>query len=365
MVKTEIFPLKFISRDEIISTAQYIKENQYPSGGIPWFKGGVLDPWDHVESAMGLTVAGFYKEAKDAYRWMARMQESDGGYWPGYDDTYPLDKSRKESHHAPYLATGVFHYYLITQDQEFLFEMWEHVEAAIEFALRLQSREGEIYWALLPEDKIYRDALITGCSSIYKSLECGILIAREIGIKKYEWIHARERLRYALIKKPHRFDRTWPKKDRYAMDWFYPILCGLYEGKAAKKRINQRWNQFIEHGLGCRCVNDEPWITVAESCELVISLLAAQMNLTAFQLFSWLGKNRDKDGAYWTGYQKELKIFWPEEKPTWTAGVLLLAVDALMKLSPGADLFVKVFLKGTNQGDVRGILGGSEMRAAK
>jgi hypothetical protein len=345
VVKRPILPLRLISGKKILNTGRYIVQNQYPSGGIPWFKKGILDPWDHVESAMGLTVAGFLDEAKRAYEWMAKMQESDGGYWPGYDDIIPLDKTRKESHHAPYLATGVFHYYLVTGDRDFLYQMWEHVEAAIEFALRLQSDEGEIYWALLPGDKIYKDALITGCSSIYKSLECGILIAKEIGIKKDNWLDARERLKHALTKKPDRFDRTWPSKERFAMDWFYPVMCGVYRGKAARKRLNKRWEEFVDDGLGCRCVRDEPWVTVAESCELVLSLLAAGMSLKAIQIFSWLEKNRDADGAYWTGYQKELKIFWPEEKPTWTAGVLLLAADALMKLTPAANLFVDEFLK--------------------
>ncbi len=334
-------PLKLISKRDLKETAKYIVKNQYDSGGIPWFNKGILDPWDHVEAAMGLGVGGFLKEAKQAYLWMAKMQETDGGYWPAYDDTIPLDKSRKESHHAPYLATGVYHHYLLTSDREFLYKMWEHVEAAIEFALRLQSDEGEIYWALLPGEKIYRDSLITGCSSIYKSIECGILIAREIGIKKPHWVDALFKLKEALTQKKHRFDRTWPSKERFAMDWFYPVMCGIYKGQMGRKRINKKWHVFVEESLGCRCVSDEPWITVAESCELIISLLACGMKKKAVELFSWLGKNRDSDGAYWTGYQKELNIFWPKEKPTWTAGVLLLAADALLKLTPAANIFFK------------------------
>ncbi|WP_461832927.1 hypothetical protein [Desulfothermus sp.] len=343
MVKNT-FPFKLISKKELNETARYIAKNQYPSGAIPWFKKNILDPWDHVEAAMGLSIAGFIKQAKKAFMWMAKMQEPDGGFWPAYDDTVPLDKSRKESHHAPYLATGLYHYFLITKDIEFLYTMWEHVEAAIEFALNLQSLEGEIYWALLPENKIYKDSLITGCSSIYKSIESAILIARKIGISKPKWIEAREELKLALTKKPHRFDRTWPSKNRFAMDWFYPVMCGVIRGNQARKRINEKWSIFVEQDLGCRCVSDEPWITVAESSELVIALLGAGMNSRAIKLFNWLHKNRDKDGAYWTGYQKELKIFWPEEKPTWTAGVLLLAADALLKLTPASNLFLQNWL---------------------
>jgi len=337
-------PFKLTSKRDLNETAKYIARNQYPSGAIPWFRKTILDPWDHIEAAMGLSVAGLVEQAKKAFIWMAKMQEPDGGHWPAYEDTIPVDKSRKESHHAPYLATGLYHYFLITRDRKFLSTMWEHVEAAIEFALNLQGPDGEVYWAILPENKIYKDSLITGCSSIYKSIECAILIAREIGITKPRWIEAREELKIALTQKNHLFDRTWPSKKRFSMDWFYPVMCGVIRGSQAKKRINEKWPIFVEQGLGCRCVSDEPWITVAESCELVIALLGARMNSRAIKLFNWLHKNRDKDGAYWTGYQKELKIFWPKEKPTWTAGVLLLAADALLKLTPASNLFLEDWL---------------------
>ena len=37
----------------------------------PWSRGDKTDPWDHVESAMGLTVGGFYAQARQAYLWVA------------------------------------------------------------------------------------------------------------------------------------------------------------------------------------------------------------------------------------------------------------------------------------------------------
>ncbi len=334
-------PSGFLSRKEIKETAHYIKNNQLPSGGIPWFTGGILDPWDHVESAMGLASVGFLEEAKRAYMWMIKVQESDGGFFPAYDDMTPVDTSRKESHHAPYFATGVYHYFLITHDICFLKKVWEGVEAAVEFSLSLQSGYGEIYWASLEGGEIYKDALITGCSSIYKSLECAILLASELGLEKNTWIEARDVLGEAILRKRDRFDRTWESKSRFAMDWFYPVLCGIYRGREAKKRLKEKWDIFVETGLGCRCVKDEPWVTVAESCELVLSLLSAGEFLKALELFSWLRRNRDRDGGYWTGYQIKEKIFWPREKPTWTAGVLLLAIDGLMRLSPAWDFFIE------------------------
>ena len=45
------------------SHGQFILDMQQPSGEIPWFEGGYTDPWDHVESAMGLSIAGEHRQA--------------------------------------------------------------------------------------------------------------------------------------------------------------------------------------------------------------------------------------------------------------------------------------------------------------
>lgn len=329
----------FFPRDYFAASAAYIAEVQLPSGAIPWFPGGVLDPWDHVEAAMGLAVCGFYPQARQAYLWLAENQEPDGGFWPAYADTQPLDTTRKESHHAPYAATGLWHYYLLTRDLDFLRQMWPCVEAGLDLACNMQSRHGEISWALLPDGSITPDALVTGCSSIYKSLECGLLIARELRLEMPRWQRVRQGLGQALRQKPWRFDRTWPSKQRYAMDWFYPVLCGVYLQTEAKQRLSSRWEDFVLPDLGCLCVDDQPWITVAESCELVLALLAADQYSQAARVFSWLHHSRDQQGAYWTGFQEKLGIYWPREKPTWTAAAVLLAADALAGATAAADLF--------------------------
>ncbi len=56
---------------------------QLPSGMIPWFPGGHCDPWNHVESAMALDVAGLHDEAERAYDWLADIQRPDGS-WHNY-----------------------------------------------------------------------------------------------------------------------------------------------------------------------------------------------------------------------------------------------------------------------------------------
>ena len=78
---------------------------------------------------------------------------------------------------------------------------------------------------------------------------------------------------------------------------------------------------------------------MAESCELVMALLSAGEYQKAVQLFSWLHQFRDSDGSYWTGYVHRDDALWPLEKPTWTAGAVLLAADALHRITPAAELF--------------------------
>ena len=96
--------------------------------------------------------------------------------------------------------------------------------------------------------------------------------------------------------------------------------------------------------MGCRCVVEEPWVTVAESCELVMALLAAGDHARAVELYSWLHQWRSDQGDYWTGYQFAEDLLWPDERPTWTAGAVLLAADALTQHTAAAKLFTRVEL---------------------
>jgi len=329
----------FYPEDYFRKTTDYICHTQQADGAIPWYPGGALDPWDHVESAMGLTIGGRLDEARQAYQWMKTNQRKDGSWLAAYKDGKIEDGTRAESNFVAYIATGVWHYYLVTRDLAFLETMWPTVQKAMAFILSMRGEQGQIYWAWDTSRGISKDSLVTGCSSIYKSLECAIHIALTLEEECVEWILAREKLRNALRRHPECFDRTWESKSRYAMDWFYPVLTGVIRGKEAGRHLKSRWNQFVVDELGCRCVNDEPWVTVAESCELVMALLASGNYPRATQVFSWLHELRDKDGSYWTGYVFRDKAIWPEEKPTWTAAAILLAADALSNKTGAAHLF--------------------------
>lgn len=327
-------------RPELVRrTCEYIAATQLSSGAIPWFPGGILDPWDHIEAAMGLSTGGCFDEAAAAYRWLARNQHPHGYWLAAYQDEAVADGTRAETNFVAYIATGLWHHYLVTGDRHLLRELWPTVRRALEFVLGLQARTGEIYWAFDTRTGINKDALVTGCSSIYKSLECGIAIAATLGEPHTGWMAARRALGFALSRRPDRFDRTWESKARYSMDWFYPVLSGAIGGERASERISARWHEFVEPRLGCRCVADQPWVTVAETCELVLACLRIGADTEATTLFEQLARFQVEDGSWWTGYAFKDAVMWPDERPTWTAGAVLLAVDALQGLTAASRLF--------------------------
>ncbi|MEC7721438.1 MAG: prenyltransferase, partial [Pseudomonadota bacterium] len=96
---------------------------------------------------------------------------------------------------------------------------------------------------------------------------------------------------------------------------------------------------FVVDNFGCKCVSHEPWVTVAETAELVMALVKVGRKNQAKEILSWLDKYRDKDGSYWMGYQTEHKMNWPLEKPPWTSGAVILATDAVFDITPASKLF--------------------------
>jgi len=323
-------------------TAAYIARLQLPDGAIPWFEDSIVDPWDHVEAAMGLAIGGFVAEAERAYEWLAQLQRPDGSWLAAYRHGVPADATRAETNFVAYVATGVWHHYLLSRDRNFLVRMWPTVSAAIEFVLQLQTEHGDIHWAVDTQKGISRDALITGCSSIYRSLGCAINIARVLDVPSSDIQVAKHILGDSVRYKPERFDRTWESKARYSMDWFYPVLTGVVRGTRATQRLQSRWNEFVEPDIGCRCVSDEPWVTVAETCELSMALCVNGQRLKARRLFEDLARFQEADGSWWTGYVTRDDTLWPDERPTWTAGAVLLAADTLYGLTQAQGLFTNL-----------------------
>lgn len=323
----------------IETLAASIASVQRPSGEIPWHEGGKTDPWDHVEAAIGLTIGGRHEEARRAYEWLASTQLEDGSWYSSYRDGRPEDLTR-ESNMSSYIAVGVFHYYLVTRDKAFLEYIWPTVSAGIDFAVDMQGPSGVVYWARNPLGEIDPVALTTASSSVFMSLKCALVLALLLGESRPRWQKALQRLGDALRYRPHLFDRS---KARYSMDWFYPVLCGCVTGTEAKKRLERNWNRFMVEGLGTRCVCDNPWVTIAETSELILTLAAIGEHERASTVLRWIQGRRYDDGSYWCGFTFPDMVIWPEDRLTWTNAAVMMAMDALHHITPASQLFSHSF----------------------
>jgi len=334
-MKLELSPRRYTSPVDMDALAASIAEVQLPTGEIPWHTGGKTDPWDHVEAAIGLNIGGYYEEARQAFEWLASTQLPDGSWHSSYINGKPEDLT-KESNQSSYIAVGVFHYYLITQDRPFLEYIWPSVCAGIDYAVGLQGPGGEIYWARNSQGTLDPMSLLTGSSSVYMSLKCALVLALLLGESRPQWQDALRRLGEALRYRPYLFNKS---KSRYSMDWFYPVLCGALTGTEAKKRMDRFWNKFVVEGLGARCVSDSPWITMAETSELVLSLAAMGDNSLATTMLSWILGKRYDDGSFYCGFTFPDMVIWPEEKLTWTNAAVMMASDAIHNITPASHLF--------------------------
>ena len=327
-----------LSTRELTRTVDTIADQQLPSGMIPWFPGGHADPWNHVESAMALLVGGRRAEADRAYDWLVANQRDDGA-WHHYYVADRVEQDKLEANVTAYVATGVWHHWLLTGDRGALETMWASVERAIDFVLDLQTPRGEIIWARHPDGTPWSFALLTGSSSICHSLRCAIAIAEELGAERPDWELSLARLARIIRLRP---DGAFAPKNRWAMDWYYPVLCGAITGDDGREHLSARYDTFVMPGLGVRCVSDRPWVTAAETCECALAYLGIGDEHTARELFGWAQSMRVDDGRYWTGTVHPEGVHFPaDEMSTYTAAAVVLTADALGGATNGAALFTR------------------------
>ncbi len=268
--------------------ADFIIKHQLPSGAIPWYDDGITDPWDHVECAIALDLTGRFDRAVIAYRWLKNKQNPDGSWYSSYIDDKPKDMTR-DTNQSTYLATGVWYHYLVTGDEGFLREMWPCIEAAIDFALRLQQPTGEVLWACNGHNKgPWPGAIYAASTCVWQSVMSGVRIAGKLGIKRPDWEAAGTRLFSAMKERRDLFDRFGEDDQGFATNWYYPVLTGVVGGKEAQKLILDKWSDFVIDDWGCKCVTGTPWVTVAETSELIVSRYLIGDTERANQLMNWM-----------------------------------------------------------------------------
>lgn len=322
-----------ITRDQVVDTARSIAAVQDAEGGVPWPQGHV-DAWNHVECLMAMTVAGLHDEARRGHEWLVRHQRPDGSWPMKLVGGEPVEHGG-ESNHAAYVAVGVWHDLLVTGDEAFARAMWPVVTKALDFVVGLQTTRGEIVWERDAHGEPAPYALLTGSASVHQGLRSGVLLAERLGDPQPDWELAADQLGHVLLAHPEAF----ADKSRFSMDWYYPILGGAVRGTWARQRLAEEWDTFVVPGLGARCVSDQPWVTGAESCELVLTLDALGERERALALFADIQHLRHEDGSYWTGWQFVNERHFPHERSAYTAAAVVLAADALSRTTPGSGVF--------------------------
>lgn len=331
-----------LSRAEITESAHHLAGLQTNSGMIPWYPGGHTDPWNHVESAMALDVAGFHGEALAAYRWLADTQRPDGSwhnyYLPdgGRDDT--VEKAKLDTNVCAYIGTGIWHHFQSTGDHQAVIELWPTVEQALDFVLRQRRADGLVRWAVRPDSAPWEYALLTGTCSIQHALRAAAAVGLVIDRERPDWVAAAD----VMCERVETSMDAFEPKERWAMDWYYPVLTGALRGEAAKTRLADGYADFVMDGLGVRCVSDEPWVTASETAEASLAYSAHGDVDTATELLSLTRAHRLDGGAYLTGIVYPDRVVFPAaEHTSYTAAAIILAADAIVGTSPTSHLFTR------------------------
>ena len=330
-------PARVLTAAEVAATTASIAAVQLSDGMSPWFPGGHADPWNHVEGAMALDVGGRRREAEAAYGWLAAHQRPDGAWHQYYLPGGRVKVPTLDANVSAYVATGVWHHFLATGDAGFLETMWPVVERAIGFVLDLQSPSGEVIWARHADGTPWSFALLTASSSTLFSLRCALAAGGRLGHQRPGWELAATALAGAIAApRPGAF----MPKDRWAMDWYYPVLAGVVTGEAARARLAESRNRFVMEGLGTRCVSDRPWVTAAETAECALAYIAAGLDGPARELLSWAAHLRHDDGSYFTGMVHPERVHFPGgERATYGGAAVVLAADALNGTGSASGLF--------------------------
>jgi hypothetical protein len=326
-----------LDADQVAATAASIARTQQADGAVPWSPGAATDTWNHVEAAMALLVGGRTRAAHRAYDWCLATQREDGS-WPRTFRAGSVEEPAAESNMTAYLAVGVWHHWLVSRDEAFVRRCWPAVRRALDFVVTLQLPFGGVAWTAGKSGAPGGDALLAGSSSTYHALRAGIALSglpAVPGGSQPEWELAAGRLGHAL----RRHRDLFLDKSSFSMDWYYPVLGGAVRGGEGRALLDGRWDDFVVPGLGVRCVDTNPWVTGAETCELVLALDALGDRSRALALLGDMQHLRDEDGGYGTGYVYPDDARWPIEQTTYTAAAVVLAVDALSGSTPGTDLF--------------------------
>ena len=272
--------------------------------------------------------------ARAAFDWCRTTQRPDGS-WPIQLRNGVVEDANSDSNFCAYIATGVWHHVLITGDRRFAETMWPVVTKAIDFVLDLQQAERRD----LLGQKPFGPRARSPADRMRQHLPQHPVRAGAGGLLRRPAARMGGRRRTAGPR-----DRAPPRgvrDPRTVGRWSGTTRCSAARCAARRRgqRIDERWDDFVVPGLGIRCVDDRPWVTGAETCELVMALDAIGDSARAHEQFAAMHHLREEDGSYWTGLVFADGKRWPEERTTWTGAAMILAADALSSTTAASGIF--------------------------
>ena len=112
-------------------------------------------------------------------------------------------------------------------------------------------------------------ALLTGSSSIFHALRCGVALRRGAGGARPDWELAAGRLGHAVAHHPGSFAPEERVRDGL-------VLPGPRAARSRATPARDGWTPgcatYVLEGLGVRCVSTSDWVTAAETAECAIAL---------------------------------------------------------------------------------------------
>jgi hypothetical protein len=305
--------------------ALHIASLQRPSGMILLAAESGADPWNHVEAAIGLDLAGRHDLALRAYRWLESAQRGDGSWLASYDRDGVATADYVDTNAVGYVASGVLAHLCASGDEAGCAALYPVVEAALEFICAHERGTGTMPWSVRDDGTESPLRLLTGSASLASSLRHGAELAGRLGRDGARWRAAGDRIAAEVAAREGEF----ADKSEFAMDWYYPVLAGVINGDAARARLRAGESRFVTSD-GVLCRSDRRWVTSAETAEAAIAYVRAGDGERARALFATLVDKQLPSGGYLTGLVYPERSEFPKgESTSYSDAAVLMAADVL------------------------------------
>ena len=296
---------------------------------VPWYRGGHADPWNHVEATMALAAGGRWGEVERAFDWLAANQLADGSWCTfyladGVDRAAPgPQRLRLPCHRRPVvLAAG-------RRRRRCWRNCGRCSSGRISWCLRYQRQGEKLPGPLAPTapSALSLCSLRPRRSNTPCARRPGSPSSSATSVEAEIWSAAAGRAAEAVAGRPGSFE----PKDRWAMDWYYPVLSGAVVGRrspAAHARALERAGRGRARAFAASPTRpgsrqprrrNAPWLRQGPG-----------FRAEAEELLAWTAHLRASDGSYWTGCVHPECVRYPGgQKSTYSAAAVLIADHVL------------------------------------